>query len=88
MASNDITYEQFIAHLDKGKKVYMKKPGSWQKGWYWWESKREKWFLNKAYEQRNNKIVTKERSSWILAPQSKTQFMYMERLGYKYNINE
>ena len=30
MAIKDITYKQFITHMDKGNKVYMKKPKSWQ----------------------------------------------------------
>ena len=45
MADKDITYKQFIAHMNKGNKVYMKKPRSWQKVWFWWESKKEKWFF-------------------------------------------
>ena len=36
---NAITYKQFVAHMDKGNKGYMKKPKSWQKIWFWWESK-------------------------------------------------
>ena len=31
----DVTYKQFIAHMDKGNKVYMKKPRSWQKVWFY-----------------------------------------------------
>ena len=51
---NAITYKQFVAHMDKGNKVYMKKPKSWQKIWFWWESKSEKWFLNRAPEKRED----------------------------------
>ena len=32
--SKDITYEQFVAHLNAGNKGYMKKPRSWQKVWF------------------------------------------------------
>ena len=52
MGNKDITYDEFKAHMDKGNKVYMRKPKSWQKIWFWWESKKEKWFLNKAVEKR------------------------------------
>ena len=48
--NKEVTFEQFVAHLNAGNKGYMKKPRSWQKCWFWWEDK-EQWFLNKAYDQ-------------------------------------
>ena len=32
MSTKDITYKQFVAHMDKGNKVYMKKPRVMAKG--------------------------------------------------------
>ena len=88
MITKDITYEQFVAHLDKGNRAYMKKPKSWQKIWFWWESKREKWFLNKAYDKREDGEVIREKSVWLTAKQMDSHFNFMERQGYKYHIDE
>ena len=88
MANKDITYKQFIAHMDKGNKVYMKKPKSWQKVWFWWESKKEKWFLNKAFEKRTVGKVITDKSSWITARQMESHLDFMESQGYKYHIDE
>ena len=84
----DITYKQFIAHMDKGNKVYMQKPRSWQKIWFWWESKREKWFLNKAADKREDGQVVIEKSVWMTAEQMEPYLSFMERQGYKYHIDE
>ena len=86
--AKDITYKQFIAHMDKGNKVYMKKPKSWQKVWFWWESKKEKWFLNKAFDKRTNGRVEPEPSVWITARQMEGHMDHMTRMGFKYYINE
>jgi len=88
MANKDITYDEFKAHMDKGNKVYMKKPKSWQKIWFWWESKKEKWFLNKAAEKRAGGKVITEGSVWITAKQMKDHMDFMFRQGYKYYIDE
>ena len=88
MATGDITYKQFIAHMDKGNKVYMQKPKSWQKIWFWWESKREKWFLNKAYDKREDGRVITDNSVWLTAKQMESHLKFMERRGYKYQIDE
>jgi hypothetical protein len=88
MAKGDITYKQFIAHMDKGNKVYMKKSKSWQKVWFWWESKRDKWFLNKAHDKREDGRVITEKSVWITAKQMESHLNFMERQGYKYHIDE
>ena len=83
---NDVTYQQFVDHLNSGNKVYMKKPRSWQKVWFWWEDK-DQWFLNKAYEKRVEKRVEPEPSVWITAKQmNEGYFDFMERQGYKYYI--
>lgn len=84
----DITYNEFINHMNEGNKVYMKKPRSWQKVWFWWESKREKWFLNKAYDKREDGKVITESSVWITAKQMETHLDFMFRQGYKYYIDE
>ena len=88
MANKDITYDEFKAHMDKGNKVYMKKPKSWQKIWFWWESKKEKWFLNKAVEKRAGGKVITEGSVWITAKQIEDHTDFMFRQGYKYYIDE
>ena len=88
MAANDITYKQFVTHMDKGNKVYMQKPKSWQKIWFWWESKREKWFLNRAADKRVDGRVIIENSVWITANQMETHLSFMARQGYKYHIDE
>ena len=88
MPKKDITYKQFVAHMDKGNKVYMKKPRSWQKVWFWWESKKEKWFLNKAFDQRKDGKVEPEPSVWITAKQMESHMDHMSRMGYKYHIDE
>lgn len=88
MATGDITYKQFVTHMDKGNKVYMQKPKSWQKIWFWWESKREKWFLNKAHDKREGSRVIVEKSVWITAEQMESDLKFMERRGYKYHIGE
>ena len=54
--NKEVTFEQFVAHLNAGNKGYMKKPRSWQKCWFWWEDK-EQWFLNKAYDQRKDVLL-------------------------------
>jgi len=68
--------------------VYMKKPKSWQKVWFWWESKSEKWFLNKAYDKREDGQVIIEKSVWITAKHMKWNLDLMEGRGYKYHIDE
>mgnify|MGYP001419902400 FL=1 len=88
MPKKDITYKQFVAHMDKGNKVYMKKPRSWQKCWFWWEDKKDKWFLNKAYDKREDGKVIPEKSVWITAKQMESHLDFMVRQGYKYNIDE
>jgi hypothetical protein len=88
VAVKDITYKQFVAHMDKGNKVYMQKPKSWQKIWFWWESKREKWFLNKAFDKRVGGRVIIENSAWITAAQMESHLSFMVRQGYKYHIDE
>ena len=88
MPKKDITYKQFIAHMDKGNKVYMKKPRSWQKVWFWWESKKEKWFLNKAFDKREDGRVEPEPTVWITAKQMESHMDHMSRQGYKYHIDE
>ena len=88
MVTKDITYKQFIAHMDKGSKVYMKKPKSWQRVWFWWQSKKDKWFLNKAFDKRSKGKVTTEASSWITAKDMESHLSFMNRLGYKYHIDE
>jgi|TARA_B110000483_G_scaffold198482_1_gene237705 hypothetical protein len=88
MPTKDITYKQFVAHLDKGNKTYVKKPKSWQKVWFWWESKKDKWFLNKAYEKREDGCIVKEPSVFITAKQMESHLGFMERQGYKYHIDE
>ena len=88
MATKDITYKQFVTHLNKGNKGYMKKPKSWQKIWFWWQSKKEKWFLNKAYDKRQGGKIIIEPSVWITAAQMEDLLDFMERQGYKYNVDE
>ena len=88
MSTKDITYKQFVAHLDKGNKTYVKKPKSWQKVWFWWESKKDKWFLNKAFDKRSKGKVTTEASSGITAKDMESHLSFMNRLGYKYHIDE
>ena len=88
MLTEDITYKQFVTHMDKGNKVYMKKSRSWQKIWFWWESKREKWFLNKAYDKREDGQVIVDKSVWITAKHMESHLSFMERQGYKYHIDE
>mgnify|MGYP003120910135 CR=1 FL=1 len=83
----DITYDQFVSHLNAGNKGYMKKPRSWQKCWFWWEDK-DQWFLNKAYDQRKDGVVQPEESSWITANDLPNHLPFMERKGYKYYIDE
>jgi hypothetical protein len=84
----DITYEEFINHMNEGNKVYMKKPRSWQKIWFGWESKREKWFLNKAYDKRQDGKVERENSVWITAKDMQSHMDHLIRQGYKYYIDE
>jgi hypothetical protein len=88
MPVSDITYKQFIAHMNKGNKVYIRKPKSWQKIWFWWESKKEKWFLNKAFEEREGGKVIRGGAVWITAAQMDSHFDFMERQGYRYHIDE
>jgi|TARA_R110000822_G_scaffold105783_1_gene233666 hypothetical protein len=88
MVTKDITYKQFVAHLDKGNRGYMKKPKSWQKVWFWWQSKKDKWFLNKAFDKRNGGKVTTEASSWITAKDMESHLSFFNRQGYKYHIDE
>jgi len=88
MITKDITYKQFVAHLDKGNRAYMKKPKSWQRVWFWWQSKKDKWFLNKAFDKRSKGKVTTEASSWITAKDMESHLSFMNRLGYKYHIDE
>jgi len=83
--NKDITYKQFVAHLNAGNKGYMKKPRSWQKVWFWWEDK-DQWFLNKAFDKRSEGIVEPEPSVWITAKQMPDHLPFMERQGYKYYI--
>ena len=85
---SNVTYEEFLNHLNEGNKCYMKKPKSWQKCWFWWESKKEKWFLNKAYDKREGGKVEPEPSVWITAKQMESHLDFMERQGYKYHIHE
>ena len=84
----NITYDDFVNHLNEGNKVYMKKPRSWQRCWFWWEDKKEKWFLNKAYDKRVDGRVEPEPSVWITANDLESHLNFMERQGYKYYINE
>ncbi len=52
------------------------------------ESKKEKWFLNKAFDKREDGIVKPEPSVWITAKQMESHMDHMVRMGYKYYINE
>lgn len=85
--ANDKSYDEFIAALNKGKRVFMKKPRSWQGVWFWWEDK-DQWFLNKAYDKRTAGKVEPEESAWITAKDMEQHFNYLERQGYKYYIDE
>jgi len=85
--NKDITYDQFLTHLNKGKKGYMKKPRSWQKIWFWWEDK-DCWFLNKAYDKRKDGKVEPEESVWITAKDMHHHCGHLERQGYKYFKDE
>ena len=66
----------------------MKKPKSWQKVWFWWEDKKDKWFLNKAFDKRSGGRVEPEPSVWITANQMPSHLDFMERQGYKYHTDE
>ena len=85
--NKEVTFEQFVAHLNAGNKGFMKKPRSWQKCWFWWEDK-DQWFLNKAYDQRKDGVVEPEPSAWITANDLPNHLPFMERQGYKYYIHE
>ena len=61
---------------------------TWQKCWFWWESKKDKWFLNKAFDQRKEGRVEPEPSVWITANDMEHHMDHMIRQGYKYHIDE
>ena len=88
MPKKEIKYKDFVAHLDTGNKGYVKKPKSWQKVWFWWEDKKDKWFLNKAFDKRSDGRVEPEPSVWITANQMPSHLDFMERQGYKYHTDE
>lgn len=85
---NSVTHKQFIAHMNKGNKVYMKKPKSWQRVWFWWEPKSENWFLNRAPEKREDVRLVIESLGWFVATQVDAYLNFMERQGYSYYINK
>ncbi len=85
--ANDLSYEEFLSNLNKGKRCFMKKPRSWQRIWFWWEDK-EQWFLNKAYDKRTAGKVEPEPSVWITAKDLESHVKYLERQDYKYYTDE
>lgn len=80
---NEITQKEFLKQINKHKKGYMKKKGSWQKITFWWESK-DKWFMNKSIDTRKGGEVTEQPSSWLTPNGFKEQINFLNRLGYNY----
>jgi len=58
--------KEIIKCLNEGKRIYLKKPGSWQKIHLYWENT-DKWFLNISVDKRSNKTLIQEKSTWITA---------------------
>jgi hypothetical protein len=88
MKVKEITKAEFIKHLSKWNRCYMKKPKSWQKVWMWWErdknDSKEQWFMNVATSTRTGI----EESVWVTAKQLNDWLDYKEKQGYKYYTDE
>lgn len=88
MKAKSVNKKDFLKHLSKWNRCYMKKPNSWKKVWFWWEKlkddPKEQWFMNIAKSTRKDI----EKSSWVTANDIENIFNLMERDSYKYYIEE
>tara|TARA_R100001460_G_scaffold29040_7_gene57894 strand:+ start:3321 stop:3584 length:264 start_codon:yes stop_codon:yes gene_type:complete len=81
--SKEISKKDFIAEIKDGKKPFLRKPRSWQKCYFWMESKRDPWFVNKAFTKRVKGNISTQKSTWITTKEISEHFDYYVSLGYK-----
>ena len=81
--------KEFMKFLNEGKRCYLKKDRSWQKIHFWWEDS-DQWFMNKVYDVREDGSVKPNYSkgAWIIAKDLDHHIDTMERVGYKYYLND
>lgn len=72
--------------LDQDKKIYLKKPKSWQRIYLWWEDS-DHWFLNKAATKRSKGGLKLEESVWITSNDLDRFISFAVRQGYEIYID-
>ncbi len=89
MPINDkrITEIQVRDVLDQDKKIYLKRPKSWQRIYLWWEDS-ERWFLNKAYTKRTKGGFKLEESVWINTNELDSFISFAVRQGYEIYVDD
>lgn len=78
-----ISESEVRTFLNKDKRIYLKKPKSWQRIYLWWENS-ECWFLNKAFSKKTkNSKIDLEKSSWITSNDLDNFISFSVRQGYE-----
>lgn len=72
--------------LDQDKKIYLKRPKSWQRIYLWWEDS-ERWFLNKAYTKRTKGGFKLDESVWINTNGLDSFISFAVRQGYEIYVD-
>jgi len=81
-----ITDVQVRDFLNQNKKIFLKKPKSWQRIYLWWEDS-EHWFLNKAATKRSNGGLKLEESVWITSNDLDKFISFAVRQGYEIYVD-
>lgn len=81
--SKEISKSDFIAEIKKGEKPFLRKPRSKQRCYFWIESKKDPWFINKAFAKNVKGNMVTEKSTWITTKEISDYFDYCVDLGYK-----